>query len=157
MHALDERQRDIHQWLSSPHCSQHASETSSPGKVEEKAEKSTWVWKAKENESMPVAIYQVSVLICLSLSSKTACPMQQLEASSRWSCPHPLSVLQDRGAAKSIRGGTQKGSEAPTVSDEDSKTTQVTSQNHLPVHQGPSQYRSLKEAPWELHAFQGGL
>lgn len=65
MYALNKGQTDIwSSWLSSPHCSQqgHASETSSPRKVEEKGKKDGRVWGAQANQSTPASIRQVTTL-----------------------------------------------------------------------------------------------
>lgn len=80
MYALDKGKADIWpSWLSSSHYPQHghASETSSPGKVE-KGKKGGRDWGAKTNQSTPASIHQVTTLKHGSLAGPHNClPMQQ--------------------------------------------------------------------------------
>lgn len=142
-------------------CSQHrhASEALSPGKVEGEGRegqmslgsKGDWINACSHSTKCPCLTRY------LSLASMTACRMQQLGTSSRWSCPHALSAPQDKEPAKRRQGGTETG--LRDTNGNRRRQMRPRDISELPTHTPVSRLglRFIEGAPWELHAFQGGL
>lgn len=151
MYALDKGQTDIWpSWLFSPHYFKHghASETSSPGKVE-KGKKDGRVWGAKANQSMSASIHQVTTLKHGSLAGLHNClpnaaARRELKIIlSTCSFCSPRQRSPKRGTQSWLRG--------------------TNSDKHRGDHVTPSEpsiytpvarliLRSLEGAPWELIA-----